>query len=223
MGLHTVPLPSLLYWLSRPKGSNLVEAHIPAKNTGVTSACRSMAIAVSKEMLYKDRCPLVGVGLMYTLPYLPRVAFSAAYMNLSEWRDAPEASENRLVGTRLMFIHASEASAFLPVAEKHPVLLDVASTEILGNIESSVSPFSLRGFQLHTIFSLLPDGNRVRQVIFPCLQGGETLTLMPYEKETISPELGPQQPMGIDLCAPSPEHWNIALDTMLPMTMENYR
>ena len=53
---------------------------------------------------------------MYTPPYLPQVPFSAAYMNLCDWRDAPEASENRLVGIRLMFIHASEASRFLPVA-----------------------------------------------------------------------------------------------------------
>ena len=28
--LRSVPLPSLLFWLSRPKGSNLVEATIPA-------------------------------------------------------------------------------------------------------------------------------------------------------------------------------------------------
>ena len=57
--LRSVPLPSLLFWLSRPKGSNLVEATIPAEEVRTTSACRSMAIAVSEEMLYKDRCPLV--------------------------------------------------------------------------------------------------------------------------------------------------------------------
>ena len=50
------------------------------------------------------------------------------------------ASENWLVGTRLMFIHASEASEFLPVAEGHPVLLDASATEILGDIETSASP-----------------------------------------------------------------------------------
>ena len=95
--LRSVPLPSLLFWLSRPKGSNLVEATIPAEEVRTTSACRSMAIAVSEEMLYKDRCPLVGVGLVYMLPYLPQVPFSVAYMNLCEWRDAQVASENWLV------------------------------------------------------------------------------------------------------------------------------
>ena len=97
----------LIFWLRRPKGINLVEATMPAGEAGSTSACRSMAIAVSKEMLYKDKCPLVGVGLVYTPPYVPRVQFSVAYMNLGAWRDATEESEDRLVGTRLMFIHAS--------------------------------------------------------------------------------------------------------------------
>ena len=126
--LHSVPLPSLLFWLSKPKGSNLVEATIPAAEVRTTSACRLMAIAVSEEMLYKDRCPLVGAGLVYTPPYLPQVPFSVAFMNLCMWWDAAEVPENRLVGTRLMFIHASEASGFLPVAEGHPVLLDASAT-----------------------------------------------------------------------------------------------
>ena len=83
--LRSVPLPSLLSWLSRPNCCNLVEATTQAEEVKTTSACRSMAIAVSEEMLYKDRCPLVGVGLMYTPPYLPQVPFSVAYMNLCVW------------------------------------------------------------------------------------------------------------------------------------------
>ena len=221
--LRSVPLPSLLFWLSRPKGSNLVEATIPAEEVRMTSACRSMAIAVSKEMLYKDRCPLVGVGLVYTLPYLPQVPFSVAYMNLCEWRDAHEASENRLVGTRLMFIHASEASEFLPVAEGHPVLLDASATEVLGDIETSVSPLSLRGFQLHTVFALLAEGIKARNIVSPRFQGGGTSALIPYDVETVSPELGPQPPMRISLCAPSQDHWTIVLDTVFPSTIEEYR
>ena len=95
--LRSVPLPSLLSWLRRPKGCNLVEATMSAEEVRSTSACRSMAIAVSEEMLYKDKCPLVGVGLMYTPPYLPQVLFSVAYMNLGVWRDAAEVPEDRLV------------------------------------------------------------------------------------------------------------------------------
>ena len=221
--LCSVPLPSLLFWLSRPKGSNLVEATIPAEEVRTTSACRSMAIAVFEEMLYKDRCPLVGVGLMYTPPYLPQVPFSVAYMNLCEWRDAPEMSENQLVGIRLMFIHASEASGFLPVAKGHPILLDASATEVLGDIEMSVSPLSLRGFQLHTVFAPLADGSKARNIVSPRFQGGSTSALILYDKETVSPELGPQPPMGISLCAPSQDHWTIVLDTVFPSTIEEYR
>ena len=221
--LRSMPLPSLLFWLSRPKGSNLVEATIPAEGVRTTSACRSMAIAVSEEMLYKDRCPLVGVGLMYTQPYLPQVPFSVAYMNLCEWRDAQVASENWLVGTRLMFIHASEASEFLPVAEGHPVLLDASATEVLGDIETSASPLSLRGFQLHTVLVLLAEGGKARNIVSPRFQGGGASALILYDEETVSPELGPQPPMRISLCAPSRDHWTIVLDTVFPSTIEEYR
>ena len=221
--LRSVPLPSLLSWLSRPKGCNLVEATILAEEVRTTSACWSMAIAVSREMLYKDKCPLVGVGLVYTPPYLPQVRFSVAYMNLCEWRDAAEEPENRLVGIRLMFIHASEASGFLPVAEGHPVLLDASATEVLSDIETSVLPLSLRGFQLHTVLVALAEGGRAHNIVSPRFQGGRASTLLLYDKETVSAKLGPQPPMRISLCAPSQDQWTIVLDTVLPSTIEEYR
>ena len=221
--LCSVPLPSLLSWLSRPNCCNLVEATTQAEEVKTTSACRSMAIAVSEEMLYKDRCPLVGVGLVYTPPYLSQVPFSVAYMNLCVWRDAQVASENWLVGTRLMFIHASEASEFLPVAEGHPVLLDASATEVLGDIETSVSPLSLRGFQLHTVLVPLAEGGNTRNIVSPRFQGGNSSALILYDEETVPPELGPQPPMRISLCAPSQDHWTIVLDTVFPSTIEEYR
>ena len=221
--LRSVPLPSLLLWLSRPKGGNLVEATIPAEEVRTTSACRLMAIAVSEERLYKDRCPLVGVGLVYTPPYLPQVPFSVAYMNLREWLDARVASENGLMGTRLMFIHASEASGFLPVAEGHPILLDVSTTEILGDIETSASPLSLRGFQLHTVLVPLAEGGKARNIVSPRFQGGNASALIRYDEETDSTALGPQPPMKISLCAPSQDHWTIVLDTVFPSTIDEYR
>ena len=153
---------------------------------------------------------------MYTPPYLPQVPFSVAYMNLGAWRDVAEVPEDRLVGTRLMFIHASEASRFLPVAEEHPVLLD-------SNIETSVSPLSLRGFKLHTVLIPLAEGDRVRNIVSPRFQGGRATALILYDEETVPPKLGPQPPMRISLCAPSQDHWTIALDTVFSSTIEEYR
>ena len=55
------------------------------------------------------------------------------------------------MGTCLLFIQISGESEFFPVADKHPILLDVESTEVVGGMESSVLLLSLRGFQLHTL------------------------------------------------------------------------
>ena len=121
-----------------------------------------------------------------------------------------------------MFIHTSEASEFLPVAEGHPVLLDASATEVLGDIETSASPLSLRGFQLHTVLVPLAEGGKARNIVSPRFQGGGASALILYEEETVSPELGPQPPMRISLCAPSQNHWTIVLDTG-PSTIEEYR
>ena len=86
--VHTVPLQSLLYWLSKPKGANLVEPTIPAGSTDTALTYWALAIAVSREMLYKEKSPLVGVGIVYTPPYLPRIPFSATYMHPNEWQSA---------------------------------------------------------------------------------------------------------------------------------------
>ena len=122
-----------------------------------------------------------------------------------------------------MFIHASEASEFLPVAEGHPVLLDASATEVLGDIETSASPLSLRGFQLHTVLVPLAEGGKARNIVSPRFQGGSASALILYDEETVSPELGPQPPMRISLCAPSQDHWTIVLDTVFPSTIEEYR
>ena len=63
--LHTVPLQSLLEWLSKPKAPTLVEA----SETAVPN--KALPIAVSKRTSYEEDTPLVGVGLVYKLPYVP--------------------------------------------------------------------------------------------------------------------------------------------------------
>ena len=56
--LHTVPLQSLLDWLSKPKGPTLMKA----AETAVPY--KALAIAVTKRTLYEEEVPLVGVGLV---------------------------------------------------------------------------------------------------------------------------------------------------------------
>ena len=69
----------------------------------------------------------------------------------------------------------------------------------------------------------LADGSKARNIVSPRFQGGSTSALILYDKEAVSPELGPQPPMGISLCAPSQDHWTIVLDTVFPSTIEEYR
>ena len=69
----------------------------------------------------------------------------------------------------------------------------------------------------------LAKGGKARNIVSPRFQGGGTSALILYDEETVSPELGPQPPMRISLCAPSQDHWTIVLDTVFPSTIEEYR
>ena len=80
--LCAMPLQILLDWLSKPKGPNLVEASTAA------APDKALALAVTKQMLYGEEPPLVGVGLMYKLHYISTEPFSATYMHLHIWHTA---------------------------------------------------------------------------------------------------------------------------------------
>ena len=136
--LHTVPLQSLLDWLFKPKGPTLVEASETA------APYKALAIAVTKRTLYEEKPPLVGVGLVYKPHYIPTVLFSAAYMHLNVWHSAAsnEESENQLDEPRHLFMNISKMSDVIPVAVRHPILLDLTSKEVMGGTGEPVSPLS---------------------------------------------------------------------------------
>ena len=70
MLLHTVPLKSLLEWLSKPRGPNLVEA-----TTGVVPE-KALVLAMTKRMLYEEDTLSVGVGSFISLTTFPRSPFA---------------------------------------------------------------------------------------------------------------------------------------------------
>ena len=123
--LHAVPQQILLDWLSKPKGPNLVEASAAA------APDKALALEVTKQMLYGEETPLVGVGLMYKPHYISTEPFSAAYMYLHVWHAAGSnaESEDKLNSSRLLFVNISEMSGVIPVAAQHPILLDVITKE----------------------------------------------------------------------------------------------
>ena len=74
-------------------------------------------------------------------------------------------------------------SGFFPVAIQNPVLLDAVSQEMVNDIEESVSPLSLQGFRLSTLFTQISDGSKLCQVAFPCLKGDASTVLVMHEEE----------------------------------------
>ena len=62
--LHTIPLKSILEWLAKPKGPNLVEA------TMCGAPEKALVLAATKRMFYVEDPPSVGVGLVYKPHYV---------------------------------------------------------------------------------------------------------------------------------------------------------
>ena len=198
--LPTVSLLVLLDWLSKPKGPHLVEA------SGGANPEKTLAIAV-------------GVGLVYKPHYIPTEPFSATYMHLSVWHMAGFQTEleDKVTSSRLLFVSLSEMSSVLPVAMQHPVLLDVATREMLMASEEPPAPVQLRGFRLHTVWTQQPGEDLTRRVGFPHLFGESSSPLLEYELEIIPQELFQSPKLAITLKPPSKHHWNIVSDLVLPL------
>ena len=190
-----------------------------------TGPYKALAIAVTKRVLYEEKPPLVGVGLVYKPHYISTVAFSAAYMHLNVWHSAgsTEESENRLNASRLLFVDISEMSDVIPVTVRHPILLDVASKEAREGTGEPVSPFSFRGFRLHMVWTQQPGGEMTQHISFPGLLGESNLTLIEYESEKFPQGLRQGQKVVICLEPSAKDHWNIASDLVLPLVLEDYR
>ena len=205
--LHTVPLQSLLDWLSKPKGPNLVEASVAAAPE------KALVLVVTKKILYAEESPLV--GLMYKPHYVSTVPFSAAYMQLNVWHSAGSDKElgDKLTASCLIFVSISEMSDVIPVVVQHPVLLDVASKEAVEDTGEPMSPLSFRGFRLHTVWTQQPGGGLAHNIPFPHFLGEGTSSLLEYEA-------GQGQKRALGLKPPSPDHWNITSDLVLPLALD---
>ena len=173
-------------------------------------------------MLYGEKPPLVGVGLVYKLHYISTVPFSAAYMQLNVWHSAGSngESEDKLTASRLLFVSISEMSDVIPVALQHPVLLDVASREAMEETGEPMSPLSFRGFRLHTAWTQHPGGELTHHIAFPGKGNSSTLE---YESEKFPQGLKQGQKRVLSLKPPSPDHWNIASDLVLPLALDKSR
>ena len=151
--------------------------------------------------------------------------FSAAYMHLHVWHAAGSSveSEDKLNSSHLISVNFSEMSDVIPVAAKHPVLLDVATKEIMMRTGEPMAPLHFRGFRLHTVWTKQPGGDLVCQITFPHFLGEGASSMLEYEPEKFPQGLMQGPKMVIKLRPPSDDHWNITLNLVLPLAMDTFR
>ena len=111
----------------------------------------------------------------------------------------------------------------LPMALQHPVLLDMASREMLEVSEEPPTPAQLRGFRLHTLWSQQSGGDLICQIGFPCLFGESSSPLLEYVPEAIPTELFQSLKLAITLKPPSKDHWNTASDLILTTAQDQFQ
>ena len=162
---------------------------------------------------------------MYKLHYVSPVPFSAAYVQLNIWHSASsdKESEDKLTASHLLFVSIFEMSDVIPVAVQHPVLLDVASREAVEDTGEPMSPLSFRSFRLHTIWTQQPRGELAHNAPFPHFLGESTSSLLEYKSEKLPQGLKQGQKRVLNLKSPSIDHWNIALDLVLPLALDECR
>ena len=217
--LRAIPLKSLLEWLSKTRGPNLVEA-----TTGGAPE-KALVLAATKWMFYEEDPPSVGVGLVYKPHYISTESFCSAFMHLSVWHAAAssEDSTDKLDSARFILVPISETSEVMPVAQLHLIFLDVAGKEVMKKTGEPLAPLWFQGFRLHTVWSRPPGEEPVHQITFPRLQGEVTAPMLEYEPEKFPQSMWQGPKMAIPLRPPSSGHWNIESDPILTITMDTNR
>ena len=172
--LCSIPLKSVLEWLTKPKGPNLVEATVcwvPEK---------ALVLAATKHTLYMEDPSSMGVGLVYKPHYVSTESFCHAYMHLNVWHAAAfdEDSTDKLDSSRFILVSISETSEVMPDALLHPLFLDVIDKEAIEETGGPLAPRWFRGFRIHTVWSQPPGEEPVCQVIFPRFRGDTSAPML---------------------------------------------
>ena len=150
--LCAIPLKSLLEWLSKPRGPNLVEA------TAGTAPEKALVLAATKRMLYEEDPPSVGVGLVYKPHYVSTESFCIAYMHLNVWHAAAssEDSTDKLDSARFILVSISEMSEVVPVVMPPPSSWTWQVRRSWRKLVNHWLPFGFGVSGLHTVWSRPP-------------------------------------------------------------------
>ena len=102
-------------------------------------------------------------------------------------------------------------------------LIGVATKETMMRTGEPMAPLSFRGFRLHTVWTQQSGGDLIRQVAFPHFLGEATMSMLEYKPEKFPQGLMQGSKMMINLRPPSGDHWNIAMDLILPLAVDTFR
>ena len=185
----------------------------------------ALLLAVTKRMLYEQDTPSVGVGLVYKPHYVSTESFCSAYMHLNVWHVAAssEDSTDKLDSTHFILVSISEMSRVVPVAQPHPVFLDVSGKEVMEKTGEPLAPLWFWGFRLHTVWNRPPGEEPVHHIAFPHLQGDATAPMLEYESEKFPQSMRQGPKIAVPLRPPSSLHWNIESDLMFTITVDTNR
>ena len=216
--LHAIPLKSILEWLAKLKGPNLVEATV----CGLPE--KALVLAATKCTLYMEDPPSLGVGLVYKPHYVSTKYFCHAYVHLNVWHAAAsdEDSTDKLESSCFILVSISETSEVIPDALPHPLFLDVIDKEAIEQTGEPLAPRCFQGFRLHTVWSRPPGEEPVRQIAFPHLRGDTTTPMLKHEPERLPPNLRQGPKVAIPLRFPSSRHWNIDSDLSFAIAVETH-
>ena len=217
--LRSIPLKSVLEWLMKPKGPNLVEAtvcRVPEK---------ALVLAATKCTLYMEDPLSVGVGLVYKPHYVSKESFCRAYMHLNVWHAvaSDEDSTDKLDSSCFILVSISETSEVMPDALPHPLFLDVIDKGAMEETGEPLAPGCFWGFRLHTVCSWPPGEEPVHQITFPRLRGDTTAPMLKHEPERLPPNLWQGSKVAIPLRSPSSRHWNIDSDLSFTIVVDTHR
>ena len=217
--LHAIPLKSLLEWLLKPRGPNLVEATVSAAPE------KALVLAVTKHMLYGEDPPCVGVGLVYKPHHISTKSFCIAYMHQIVWHAvaSSEDSTDKLDSARFILVSISEMSEVVPVAMRTPSSWTWEARRSWRKLANHWLPFGfgVSGSILCGAGHL--GGEPVHQITFPHLRGDVTAPMLEYEPEKFPQSMRQGPKMEIPLRPPSSEHWNIESNLILPLTKDTYQ
>ena len=210
--LASIPLKSVLEWLTKPKGPNLVEA------TVCSAPEKALVLAATKHTLYMEDLLSMGVGLVYKPHYVSTESFCCAYMHLNVWHAVASDKDltDKLDSFRFILVSILETSEVMPDALPQPLFLDVIYEGAIEETGEPLAPHCFRGFRLHTVWSRPPGEEPVHQIAFPHLQGDTTAPMLKHPNVRQGPRVA------IPLRPPSSRHWHIDSDLSFAIAVDTH-